>query len=84
MNVFPAAPGNSRFILKCCQKDILNFSYIKTIKHQRSIFPYIKPNQSSITTLVLSYTLGLALSFRQRINVGLAVDNFPVALDRAT
>jgi len=43
MNVFPAAPDNSRFISKCCQKDILNFSYLKNITHQRNIFPYIKP-----------------------------------------
>jgi len=42
MNVFQAGPDNSRFILKCCQKYILNFRYSKNTTRQGIIFPYIK------------------------------------------
>jgi hypothetical protein len=75
-----AAPENSRLILICCQKGILNFSYSKNTKQPRNIFPFIKLEPDIHYHPCLAHTLGLALAFRQRRNAGLVEDTLLVSL----
>jgi len=70
MKVFLAALS----ILKCCQKDILDFSYSTNITHQRNMFPYSKTEPDIHYHPCLVLHSGVSTVIQIARNVALSMD----------